>query len=239
MSPVGPFVPLGREAGMLALVSALPSPDSLVFDLDGTLWDTCASCALAWNLVVQRHGLSFREITADDVRQVTGKPHDACIRETFVGVSEPALQVLIDETSIEDNRMIELHGGELFAGVRDGIVALAAKYPLFIVSNCQAGSIELFLRSSELSESFRDFECWGNTGRPKPENLHDLIARNRLQRPWFIGDAPGDWQAARVCGIEHVATGCGCDLQTTCSQVNAANGELAMHRVRTSGGLDR
>lgn len=189
---------------MLALVSALLSPDSLVFDLDGTLWDTCASCALAWNLVVKRHGLEFREITADGVRQVTGKPHDACIRETFVGLSEPALQVLIDETSTEDNRMIELHGGELFGGVRDGIVALAAKYPLFIVSNCQAGYIELFLRSSELSASFRDFECWGNTGRAKPENLRDLISRNQLQKPWFIGDAPGDLQAARACAIPFV-----------------------------------
>ena len=55
------------------------------------------------------------------------------------------------------------------------------------------------------SESlFRDFECWGNTGLAKPDNLRALIARNRLASPWFIGDAPGDQQAARACRVPFV-----------------------------------
>jgi phosphoglycolate phosphatase len=179
-------------------------PDSLVFDLDGTLWDTCASCAMAWNLVLARHGIVFRTISADDVRRVTGRPHDACIRDTFVGLPEEQLRVLIDETTIEDTNMIERHGGVLFPGVREGLTQLAKAYPLFIVSNCQAGYIELFLRQSGLQALFRDVECWGNTGRPKPENLRDLIARNALARPLFIGDARSDQLAAEACGVPFV-----------------------------------
>jgi phosphoglycolate phosphatase len=184
--------------------SALPPVDSLVFDLDGTLWDTCASCALAWNVVLRRHKISFREISASDVRKVTGKPHDVCIRETFDGLSEPQLRILVDETSTEDNRMIALHGGSLFAGVPEGITVLADSYPLFIVSNCQTGYIELFQRWSGLTEKFVDFECWGNTGRPKADNLYNVIARNRLTKPWFIGDASGDLAAARACRVPFV-----------------------------------
>jgi phosphoglycolate phosphatase len=179
-------------------------PDSLVFDLDGTLWDTTASCAMAWNLVLARHGIVFRAITAEDVRRVTGRPHDACIRDTFVGLPEDQLRVLIDETAVEDTNMIELHGGSLYPGVADGLVSLARSYPLFIVSNCQAGYIELFLRKSRLAAQFRDVECWGNTGRPKPENLRALIARNALARPWFIGDARSDQAAAEACGVPFV-----------------------------------
>ena len=41
--------------------------DAIVFDLDGTLWDTCQACAVAWNRVVARHGIPFREITYGDV----------------------------------------------------------------------------------------------------------------------------------------------------------------------------
>ena len=37
--------------------------DSVVFDLDGTLWDTCPTCAIGWNNVLRRHGIAFREIT--------------------------------------------------------------------------------------------------------------------------------------------------------------------------------
>jgi phosphoglycolate phosphatase len=185
-------------------VSVLAPPDSLIFDLDGTLWDTCASCAKAWNVVLRRNRIAFREITADDVRKVTGRPHDQCIRDTFVGFDEATLKLLSDETSVEDNRMIELHGGELYPGVAEVLTTLAARYPLFIVSNCQAGYIELFLRDSGLGALFRDFECWGNTGRAKPDNLRVLIARNRLAAPWFIGDAPGDHQAALACKVPFV-----------------------------------
>jgi phosphoglycolate phosphatase len=185
--------------------------DSLVFDLDGTLWDTCPSCALAWNAVLARHGIAFRTITADDVRAVAGRPHDQCIRDTFLGLPEPQLELLSRETASEDNRMIEAHGGMLYPGVPEGLSALAERYPLFIVSNCQAGYIELFFRYTGLGPLFRDVECWGNTGQPKPENLRSLIARNGLARPWFIGDARGDEQAARANGVPfvHAAYGFG------------------------------
>ena len=48
--------------------------DSLIFDLDGTLWDTCEACAVAWNNVVNRNEIKFRQVTSSDVRRVTGKP---------------------------------------------------------------------------------------------------------------------------------------------------------------------
>jgi phosphoglycolate phosphatase len=196
---------------MLQRMPALPAPDSLIFDLDGTLWDTCPACALAWNAVTRRLGIAFREITAQDVRNVAGRPHDACIRDTFTGVSEADLVRLIDETMHEDARAIELHGGTLFEGVPEGLSALARRFPLFIVSNCQAGYIELFLRKSGLASAFRDFECWGNTGRPKSDNLRSVIERNGLARPWFVGDASGDLQAAEACQVPfvHAAYGFG------------------------------
>ncbi|MEY4579081.1 MAG: hypothetical protein RL701_3784 [Pseudomonadota bacterium] len=178
--------------------------DSLVFDLDGTLWDTCESCARGWNNVLSRHALPFRSIVADDVRRVAGKPHDQCIRETFLGFSEEQLRLLSAETALEDNLMIEQHGGVLYPSVAEGLTKLARKYPLFIVSNCQSGYIELFLRKNGLEALFVDWECWGDTGAPKPANLQNLIARNHLQQPWFIGDAAGDQEAAHTCNIPFV-----------------------------------
>jgi phosphoglycolate phosphatase len=202
-------------------------PDGLVFDLDGTLWDTTASCAMAWNLVLARHGIAFRTITADDVRRVTGRPHDACIRDTFVGLPEPQLRLLIDETAVEDTKMIELHGGVMYSGVSEGLLQLAQSYRLFIVSNCQAGYIELFLAKSALQAQFRDVECWGNTGRPKPENLRDLIARNALARPWFIGDARSDQVAAEACGVPFVHASYGFGAGDLSSHVSLTLREFA------------
>ncbi|MGH7306843.1 MAG: HAD family hydrolase, partial [Candidatus Rokuibacteriota bacterium] len=87
-----------------------------------------------------------------------------------------------------------------------GVRRLCARYPLFIVSNCQSGYIETFFQWSRLGGCFRDFECWGNTGLSKTENLRVLVDRNELRQPVLVGDTPGDQTAARECGLPFLHT---------------------------------
>lgn len=178
--------------------------DSVVFDLDGTLWDTCVPCAVGWNNVLRKHGIAFREITADDIRAVVGRSHEDCIRQVFTGFPEDRIALLTAETATEDVRLIAEVGGVLYPGVADGIERLSRRLPLFIVSNCQAGYIETFLGWSGLGKHVVDFECWGNTGLPKAANLRRLIDRNGLRSPVMVGDTPGDQSAAGECGVPFV-----------------------------------
>ena len=81
---------------------------------------------------------------------------------------------------------------------------MSRRLPLFIVSNCQAGYIEAFLGRNGMDKHFRDFECWGNTGLTKAENLKFIVDRNALASPVLVGDAPGDQSAARECGVPFI-----------------------------------
>ena len=178
--------------------------DALIFDLDGTLWDTCETCADAWNPVLARLGIAHRQMTAADVRAVAGLPHLEAIRRAFPGLTESQILELAGATAEADNEAVARHGGTLYPGVREHVLMLCQRVPLLIVSNSQQGYIETFLAWSRLAACFTDFECWGNTGRTKSENVAELVRRNRLSRPLLVGDTDGDREAAEANGLRFV-----------------------------------
>lgn len=82
---------------------------------------------------------------------------------------------------------------------------------VFIVSNCQSGYIELFLKKTGLAPYVTDTECFGDTGMKKAENIRLVVARNGLQQPVYVGDTKGDEEAAHEAGVPfvHAAYGFG------------------------------
>ena len=86
---------------------------------------------------------------------------------------------------------------------------------MFIVSNCQSGYIELFLKKTGLAPYVTDTECFGDTGMKKAENIRLVVARNGLQQPVYVGDTKGDEEAAHAAGVPfvHAAYGFGRAVQ--------------------------
>jgi phosphoglycolate phosphatase len=122
----------------------------------------------------------------------------------FRGLSERDIAILTRETMSEDNQVVSQSGGNLYPGVSDGLKVLARRSPLFLVSNCQAGYIEAFLSFHGFENIFRDYECWGNTRKSKAENLSDLIDRNNIRTPVYVGDTFGDFDAAMQLNIPFI-----------------------------------
>jgi phosphoglycolate phosphatase len=95
-------------------------------------------------------------------------------------------------------------GGDLYPGLEEAIKYLAAKYKLFIVSNCQSGYIETFLSHCPVAGYFSGHQCYGTKGRPKAENIRDIVNDHNLHAPVYIGDTKGDYDSATKAGVPFI-----------------------------------
>lgn len=198
-------------------------PDSIIFDIDGTLWDSTPVVALAWNAAIEANTDLTRRFSAQDLKQLFGRPMHDIADIAFPSLPPQERYALLDACcELEETLLYDTEQDLLFPGVADTIRRLSGLYPLFIVSNCQNGYIELFLQKSGLSSCITDFECPGRTGFSKGKNIRLVMERNHLSRSIYVGDIEGDQRASAEAGIPfcHAAYGFGrvqdpdCRIQT-------------------------
>ena len=179
--------------------------DGILFDLDGTLWDATAQIAEAWNQVIAeaREALApygkGKPLTAADSRALCGKTMDVIADELFGDYPEKA--AIADRCYSHENDYLRVHPGVVYPGVGGALRALAEKVSLYVVSNCQAGYIEVFLETSGFSEYFSGHLSYGDTGLPKWDNIRLMCEREGLRNPLYIGDTQGDADAAAKAGV--------------------------------------
>ena len=179
--------------------------DGVIFDLDGTLWDSSAQIAKAWNeLLKTRPDIIRDDITQEDLYSNMGLPMYDIAANLFPD-EEPAVRnSLMDDMGIYENEYLLKTGGTLFPGIRKVIIKAASIYPVFIVSNCQSGYIEAFISAHDFDGVFKDHTCWGDTGKGKADNISLICKRNGLKNPVYIGDTDSDSKACQKAGVPFI-----------------------------------
>ncbi|MFR9146859.1 MAG: HAD family hydrolase [Mediterraneibacter sp.] len=183
--------------------------DSIIFDVDGTLWDSTDSVARSWNLAIQENSSLDLTITENALQQVFGKTMTEIADTLFSRLLEKERMKLLEVCFQYENRYLETHPGKLFDGVTDTLAALSGQYPLFIVSNCQQGYIEVLLRTCSLEPFIKDHLCFGETQTSKGQTILTLMKRNGLKNPVYVGDTRGDADACAEAGIPFIFAGYG------------------------------
>lgn len=178
--------------------------DSIIFDLDGTLWDSTEEVCKVWQDVLSKHKEIELSVTKDLFRSLMGLSFEEIANRLFPNLSEEERMNLLNECSLKECDYLSENGAKLFDDIEDTLKLLSKKYKLFIVSNCQAGYIESFLKAHKLEQYFIDFECPGNTGLHKGENNKLIIERNKLINPIYVGDTQGDANSAKFVGIPFI-----------------------------------
>lgn len=179
--------------------------EAILFDLDGTMWDAVDGILMTWNQVVTNHPECRKEpISSEELSGCLGLPMTEIGQRLFPKATQEEQQMLLDECCALENQYLSEHGGILYPKLEETLLALKKDYKLFVVSNCQKGYIESFIKAHKLEKCFDDIECWGNNLLPKGENNKLIMERNNVTRAVYVGDTAGDEESARVAGIPFV-----------------------------------
>lgn len=177
---------------------------AIIFDLDGTLWDSSESVCESWNIVFGKYPEINRRLTPADIQGFMGKTIDRIVPLALPDTPDELRKKVLYQCVRYELEYIAQHGGRLYPHLRDTLEELHKDYTLIIVSNCQDGYIQGFLDFADMRGLFDDFESAGGTGLAKGENIRLVINRNHVDKAVYVGDTQGDLDSADFAGIPFI-----------------------------------
>ena len=176
-----------------------------IFDLDGTLWDTSTVSADAYNHALRKDGRCDLVVTAQIIKNEFGKAFRDIADDLFPGFALPVRDELMQLCAITNNQFLaDTDCLMLYPDVPGTLEALSQKAPLYMVSNCESGYMEMFLQKYSLEAYITDMECLGNNGNSKADNIRLIVERNHLDHAVYVGDTAGDCDSAEKAGVPFI-----------------------------------
>ena len=179
--------------------------ESLIFDIDGTLWDSRALVAEGYNIQLHREGLDHLCVTAEDFLPLFGKVMTQIADVIFASIPLPERYALMERCMATENEYLHQNPCRIgYDGIKETMEVLAKRHRLFIVSNSQCGYPELCIEKLGLTDYISGHMCFGDTGTEKGETIRRLMARHSITNACYIGDTQGDCDAADHAGIPFI-----------------------------------
>ncbi len=179
--------------------------ESLIFDIDGTLWNSTGIVAEGYNIQLRREGLDHLCVTPEDLQKLFGKTMTEIADSMLSSIPESERYDLMERCMATEQEY--LHSDPCQVGypqVRETLLALKKKHRLFIVSNSQKGYPEIVIQKMGLEGIFEGHLCYGDTQAPKAVTIRTLMQRHNIESACYIGDTQTDYEATVGAGIPFI-----------------------------------
>ena len=170
--------------------------ESLIFDIDGTLWDSRALEAEGYNIQLKAEGLDHLCVTAEDLKPLFGKVMTEIADVILASIDPKDRYDLMERCMETENKYLFENECKIgYPGILETLRELAKHYRLFIVSNSQCGYPELCMDKLGLTPYIEGHMCFGDTGTSKGKTIRTLMKKHNIENCAYIGDTQGDYEA--------------------------------------------
>ena len=170
--------------------------ESLIFDIDGTLWDSRALVAEGYNIQLKKEGLDHLCVDAEILKPLFGKVLQEIADALFASIDPKDRYDLMKRCMDTENKYLFENECRIgYPGVPETVKQLSETYRLFIVSNSERGYPELCMEKLGLTPYIEGHLCFGDTGTSKGKTIRTLIEKYNIGSCVYIGDTQGDYEA--------------------------------------------
>lgn len=178
--------------------------DAIIFDIDGTLWDSREVVAIAWQAAVHDHTNLPADFDGESIGKHFGKPMKDIFRAIYPDLSDEELDNLTPYLYEYEHRYLRQMKPQPYEGVQKTLEVLAKKYDLYIVTNGQKGYTEAMLDATGLHAYFKGWLSYGDTFSSKDVTILKLMDKYDIRHTCYVGDTMGDLEASAKAGIPFI-----------------------------------
>ena len=177
--------------------------DSIIFDMDGTLWNATESYAKIWNVTCKEFGIKTK-FNGADLEQFMGMSIEDIMKHLLgddMNVDKVNFFKALGQNEVD---MMPTLGGLLYPSVKECLEKLHNKYRLFMLSNCSSKGLLNFVNYTGTAHLFDGLLTQGERPCEKSDNLRYMAQEYLLKCPTYVGDTQADCDQCHAADMPFV-----------------------------------